>query len=215
MEVEHYIDGQHNGGVYNSFNHNTYGYCYQSPVLLVDPNGKQTKSSTLGGYVAKQIGGNTGSVIGFILDLPTNTLGALLRSTTLNNGEQQALEKIHEQRLKEKGITLLKSKDNTGSSDLDKLKEGSAGQKTAKKLQKYGKEGNLPTPDNEKDQFKTSGGETVHEKTGAVYRKSNSTHRGKEGEYKICPKGTKDFGQTSKTTGRRITTDQNGKIIGH
>jgi hypothetical protein len=41
MEVEHYIDGQHNGGVYNSFNHNTYGYCYQNPVLLVDPNGKQ------------------------------------------------------------------------------------------------------------------------------------------------------------------------------
>jgi hypothetical protein len=41
LEVEHYIDGQHNGGVYNSFNHNTYGYCYQSPVLLVDPNGKQ------------------------------------------------------------------------------------------------------------------------------------------------------------------------------
>jgi hypothetical protein len=41
LEREHYIDGQHNGGVYNSFNHNTYGYCYQSPVLLVDPNGKQ------------------------------------------------------------------------------------------------------------------------------------------------------------------------------
>ncbi len=43
MEVEHYIDGQHNGGVYNSFNHNTYGYCYQNPVIYVDPNGKQTK----------------------------------------------------------------------------------------------------------------------------------------------------------------------------
>ena len=40
-ETEHYIDGQHNGGVYNSFNLNTYGYCYQNPVLLVDPNGKQ------------------------------------------------------------------------------------------------------------------------------------------------------------------------------
>ena len=40
-ESEHYIDGQHNGGVYNSFNLNTYGYCYQNPVLLVDPNGKQ------------------------------------------------------------------------------------------------------------------------------------------------------------------------------
>ena len=42
METEHYIDGQHNGGVFNSFNLNTYGYCYQNPVLYVDPNGKQS-----------------------------------------------------------------------------------------------------------------------------------------------------------------------------
>ncbi|WP_295841209.1 hypothetical protein [uncultured Apibacter sp.] len=41
METEHYIDGQHNGGVYNSFNLNTYGYCYQNPITMVDPNGKQ------------------------------------------------------------------------------------------------------------------------------------------------------------------------------
>lgn len=41
MEVEHYIDGQHNGGVYNSFNLNTYGYTYQNPITMVDPNGKQ------------------------------------------------------------------------------------------------------------------------------------------------------------------------------
>jgi len=38
---EHYIDGEHNGGVYNSKNNNPYIYCYQSPVLFVDPNGKQ------------------------------------------------------------------------------------------------------------------------------------------------------------------------------
>ncbi|MFV0291230.1 MAG: RHS repeat-associated core domain-containing protein [Mangrovibacterium sp.] len=41
IETEHYIDGQHNGGVFNSFNLNVYGYCYQNPVKLVDPNGKQ------------------------------------------------------------------------------------------------------------------------------------------------------------------------------
>ena len=43
FEVEHYIDGQHNGGVLNSFNHNTYSYCYLNPIALIDPNGKQTK----------------------------------------------------------------------------------------------------------------------------------------------------------------------------
>ncbi|MGM5631631.1 RHS repeat-associated core domain-containing protein [Apibacter raozihei] len=49
FETEHYIDGQHNGGIFNSFNHNTYGYCYQNPVILVDPNGKQARSTTVFG----------------------------------------------------------------------------------------------------------------------------------------------------------------------
>ncbi|MFA7448882.1 MAG: RHS repeat-associated core domain-containing protein [Weeksellaceae bacterium] len=42
MNDEAYINGQHNGGVYNSLNHNSYSYTYQNPVLYVDPNGKQT-----------------------------------------------------------------------------------------------------------------------------------------------------------------------------
>ncbi|CAM3831734.1 hypothetical protein FLBR109950_03850 [Flavobacterium branchiophilum] len=37
-----YWNGDHNGGFYNQFNFNTYGYCYQNPVRLIDPNGKQT-----------------------------------------------------------------------------------------------------------------------------------------------------------------------------
>ncbi|CAM3897683.1 hypothetical protein FLBR109950_07180 [Flavobacterium branchiophilum] len=41
MEDEHYIDGQHNGGVKNEKNLSTYGYCYQSPIMYKDPNGKQ------------------------------------------------------------------------------------------------------------------------------------------------------------------------------
>jgi len=38
---EHYIDGQHNGGVYNSGNLNPYIYCYQNSIRYTDPNGKQ------------------------------------------------------------------------------------------------------------------------------------------------------------------------------
>ncbi|WP_128331610.1 RHS repeat-associated core domain-containing protein [Apibacter sp. HY039] len=61
MEFEHYIDGQHNGGVYNSFNHNTYGYCYQNPVLLVDPNGKQTVNEFTSGVKIDMTGAPAGS----------------------------------------------------------------------------------------------------------------------------------------------------------
>ncbi|HBV17308.1 RHS repeat domain-containing protein [Chryseobacterium carnipullorum] len=38
---EHYIDGEHNGGVYNSGNNNPYIYTYNSPIAWIDPNGKQ------------------------------------------------------------------------------------------------------------------------------------------------------------------------------
>ena len=41
QETEHYIDGQHNGGIYNPMNMATYSYTYQNPVIYVDPNGKQ------------------------------------------------------------------------------------------------------------------------------------------------------------------------------
>jgi RHS repeat-associated protein len=41
FEVEHYIDGEHNGGVFNEKNLNVYGYCYQNPINYIDPDGKQ------------------------------------------------------------------------------------------------------------------------------------------------------------------------------
>ena len=48
METEFYGDGQHNGGVFYSGNLNPYIYCYQNPVIYIDPNGKQTLSPALG-----------------------------------------------------------------------------------------------------------------------------------------------------------------------
>ena len=47
LENEFYFDGQHNGGIFNSGNLSNYNYCYQNPILYVDPNGKQSVSSTL------------------------------------------------------------------------------------------------------------------------------------------------------------------------
>ena len=47
FEDEFYFDGQHNRGIYNSGNLSNYNYCYQNPVLYIDPNGKQRVASTL------------------------------------------------------------------------------------------------------------------------------------------------------------------------
>jgi RHS repeat-associated protein len=48
FETEFYGDGQHNGGDYNNKNLNSYQYCYQSPIIHVDPNGKQVYFSEKG-----------------------------------------------------------------------------------------------------------------------------------------------------------------------
>nr|WP_262912537.1 RHS repeat-associated core domain-containing protein [Chryseobacterium sp. MEBOG06] len=52
METQFYGDGQHNGGVYFWGNLNPYIYTYQSPINLIDPNGKQaaSKAHRGGGY---------------------------------------------------------------------------------------------------------------------------------------------------------------------
>jgi len=115
------------------------------------------------------------------------------------------------------GMLMAKTgtKVTTTSSVVQLLKEGSNSEKLANKLAKYGENGNLPTPKTSPGQFVKKSGEITHEETGAIVRKSNTTHRGKEGEFKIWSPRTTDFGKTSKTSGNRITTDLDGKIIGH
>jgi RHS repeat-associated protein len=39
----YYLDGNHDGGVYNSFNLAAYAYCRQNPVIYIDPDGNQFK----------------------------------------------------------------------------------------------------------------------------------------------------------------------------
>ncbi len=41
LNNENYLDGEHNSGVYNPFNNSVYSYCYNNPVKLYEPNGKQ------------------------------------------------------------------------------------------------------------------------------------------------------------------------------
>lgn len=54
IEKEHYFDGEHNGGIYNSGNTSPYIYTYQNPVRFIDPNGKQVDIT-----ITNKIVGNT------------------------------------------------------------------------------------------------------------------------------------------------------------
>ncbi|MFA9290439.1 MAG: RHS repeat-associated core domain-containing protein, partial [Solirubrobacteraceae bacterium] len=39
----HYLNGNHDGGVFNSYNLSAYGYCRQNPVIYIDPDGNQIR----------------------------------------------------------------------------------------------------------------------------------------------------------------------------
>ncbi|MBP2834246.1 hypothetical protein J8281_18765 [Aquimarina sp. U1-2] len=101
---------------------------------------------------------------------------------------------------------------------LRKLQKGKKGYNLVKKLFKNGKKGKLPIPSLDEEQFKRVGDKFVHKKTGAIYTKSYTSHgnTGNVGEqWKAWPKGTTDFGSTSKKTGTRVTIDGDGKVIGN
>ena len=52
LNSENFLDGQHNGGIYNYANLNPYVYCYNRSTVYVDPNGKQGLSGALfGGFI--------------------------------------------------------------------------------------------------------------------------------------------------------------------
>ncbi|WP_313788453.1 RHS repeat-associated core domain-containing protein [uncultured Allomuricauda sp.] len=90
---------------------------------------------------------------------------------------------------------------------------GKPASKLANKLIKYGGNGKVPLPKLNPSQFKTVSGEIVHIKSGAIYRKSYTTHTGLHGEWKIFTKNSPGFGTQAKKQGHRITTDLEGKII--
>ncbi|CAM3831664.1 polymorphic toxin-type HINT domain-containing protein [Flavobacterium branchiophilum] len=69
MNDQFYYDGQHNDGLYNSFNHSSYTYCYLNPVRLVDPDGKQVESEYLGSWSTRSSFAN-GMIDGMLNNIP-------------------------------------------------------------------------------------------------------------------------------------------------
>ncbi|MEZ4913582.1 MAG: hypothetical protein R2798_05955 [Chitinophagales bacterium] len=102
FEVEHYFDGQHNGGVFNSGNLAPYMYCYQNPIKYIDPNGKQVQSIYIGGPVLVDRMNKAGE---FILDatkgagktalnLAANTLSYIYNNPNFEYMEGQNAEPV-------------------------------------------------------------------------------------------------------------------------
>ncbi|AWX45125.1 Mannan endo-1,4-beta-mannosidase [Flagellimonas maritima] len=99
---------------------------------------------------------------------------------------------------------------------LGKLKKGKKGYNLVKKLMKKRKR--LPTPDLDPGEFKKKGDKWIHKDTGAIFSKSKTSHGnpGNTGDqWKAWPKGTTDFGNTSKKAGTRVTIDGDGNVIGN
>jgi RHS repeat-associated protein len=110
FEQENFIDGQHNGGVYNSFNLTVYGYCYQNPIVLVDPNGKQTVPITLGSVSAGSVGGGIGG--GFSLGPGIVIVGLIiLQYRVKQSSNRYQANKAKQQERQQQNATLKETKE--------------------------------------------------------------------------------------------------------
>ena len=124
METEHYIDGQHNGGVYNSFNLSTYGYTYQNPIRYIDPNGKQTDvTAGNSGFWDKagQIGIQVLEAGGQVVS--RSPIGWLLKSQPANGGEAKWIEEKTKRDLEKQGVRLLTEGDSQSGAEKVEAKK--------------------------------------------------------------------------------------------
>ena len=82
---ENYLDGQHNGGIYNFVALNPYVYCYNRGTTYIDPNGKQGISGAIFGAF---IGGFTeyASIVGSKVLFENKTFKEANKSLTWRDG---------------------------------------------------------------------------------------------------------------------------------
>ncbi len=81
--------GKHNNGFLNSFNHGSYSYCYQNPINLIDPNGKQTVSPITQPTNSVQI---NSAINNIAKDYPNSPIYLLIQSSPIGiaNDRQNA-----------------------------------------------------------------------------------------------------------------------------
>jgi RHS repeat-associated protein len=168
METEHYIDGQHNGGVYSSFNHNTYMYCLQNPIQYIDPNGKQ-ESVTSGnsGFwdKANRIGVQLLEAGGQVVS--RSPIGWLLKSQPLNGGEAKWVEEKTKRDLERQGVRLLTEGDSQSGTDKVEAKKNQPQKNSTR-----GSNNRKPADDAEGDH-------TVIDERGATTYKRNDNNPNK------------------------------------
>ena len=189
-----------------------YNYCKNSPILMKDPNGEfpwlavwgvievglaiydayQTGATIIdkNASLGEKIAAGFGFVVGAAL--PGGGYGTVSKEVAGEAAKQ--FERIS-----------------------TKLIPNSKGQMLATKLMKKTSTGKIPTPQTDINQFEKIKGtnDYKHKDTGAIYKKSYTQHKGKDGEYKIYPKGTTNFGEVSKKTGTRVTVSTDGGVLGH
>ena len=171
-----------------------YNYCKNSPILMKDPNGEfpwlavwgvievglaiydayQTGATIIdkNASLGEKIAAGFGFVVGAAL--PGGGYGTVSKKVAGEAAKQ--FERIS-----------------------TKLIPNSKGQMLATKLMKKTSTGKIPTPQTDINQFEKIKGtnDYKHKDTGAIYKKSYTQHKGKDGEYKIYPKGTTNFGEAS------------------
>ena len=203
MEIEYYIDGQHNGRVYNSFNLNTYGYCYQSPIILIDSNGKQVWTRILGGV--KAVGGALEMVAGGALlvtpepTMATKAAGVVVAvhgADVASSGLKQVWTGEEESSLTSQGLQAAgMSKQNAEIVDASIIIVGKMG---AGALNKLGIITNASTVVNQTKKEMTTVGSWMSQQEYNIMSKTGQMVVGVGGQTFVSTRGSNSFTTASK-----------------
>ena len=86
---ENYLEGEHNNGVFNQNNLNAYIYCYNNPIVYVDPNGKQTLAPALPRFLPRTI-----TLEPLPVPIPAPPIMPIPQSLSVPNGTSKPYYKI-------------------------------------------------------------------------------------------------------------------------
>ena len=190
MNSEHYLDGEHNLGIFNSYNLNPYAYCYQMPIKLYDSNGKQAWAQG----IITWIGLDTATpeptdilpakwVAYAVIGAVATTAIIIHESTDVNNDNQQIIVPYNS-KIKDDSKSQVRNNERRNNDDSSKIQKSGKKPSNSGKNERHGDNGRAKSKAEKQiqDLEKQLNNNISKKEKAKIQRKINNIRRTAEGK---------------------------------